>query len=163
YERIKRFRLLERELQLEKGEITPTMKVKRSEVARIYAALIDSMYQDPPPAGVGCATTEVATPEPTPIPTPPDPVPRRCSRGVHGVRPRRAPLRRPGRWMGSPETSRPRLSLRVCGGDLRVAHGAPQDVLLLVDGVPNLVQLLAVVGRQSGVALLLQGADLLLD
>src|SRR5262245_23178344 len=65
--------------------------------------------------------------------------------------------------MGSPETSRPRLSLRVCGGDLRVAHGAPQDVLLLVDGVPNLVQLLAVVGRQSGVALLLQGADLLLD
>ena len=74
YERIKRFRLLERELQLENGEITPTMKVKRSEVARIYAALIDSMYQDPPPAGVGCATTEVATPEPTPIPTPTDPV-----------------------------------------------------------------------------------------
>jgi long-chain acyl-CoA synthetase len=77
FERIKRFRLLERELQLEQGEITPTMKVKRSEVARIYSALIDSMYQDPPPAGVGCPSTEVTPAESTPIPTPTDPIPSR--------------------------------------------------------------------------------------
>ena len=69
YERIKRFRLLDRELLLENGEITPTMKVKRNEVARVYAALIDSMYQEPPPAGVGCPPTAVSEPEADAVPS----------------------------------------------------------------------------------------------
>ena len=59
YERIKRFCLLERELQIEAGEITPSMKVKRNVVAKRYARQIDAMYADPPPAYVGCPETHV--------------------------------------------------------------------------------------------------------
>ena len=57
YERIKRFRLLERELELKSGEITPSMKVKRSVIATSFADLIDAMYEDPPPPGVGSPPT----------------------------------------------------------------------------------------------------------
>jgi long-chain acyl-CoA synthetase len=62
YERIRRFCLLERELQLESGEVTPTMKVKRSVVTRAYAPLITAMLQDPPPPGVGCPITDAQEP-----------------------------------------------------------------------------------------------------
>jgi long-chain acyl-CoA synthetase len=53
FERIKRFRILDRELQLASGELTPSMKVKRAAVARAFEPLIESMYTDPAPAEVG--------------------------------------------------------------------------------------------------------------
>ncbi|MGD1148983.1 MAG: long-chain fatty acid--CoA ligase [Thermoanaerobaculaceae bacterium] len=44
HERIRRFTILGRELSLEEGEMTPTMKVRRRVVAERYAGLIDQMY-----------------------------------------------------------------------------------------------------------------------
>ena len=44
-ETIKQFRLIERELDPEDEELTPTMKLKRRFVSRKYAALIDDMYR----------------------------------------------------------------------------------------------------------------------
>ena len=67
YERIKRFCLLDRELQLESGEITPTMKVKRNVVTATYASLIDNMYRDPAPAGVGCPPADAHEPQADPV------------------------------------------------------------------------------------------------
>ena len=46
YERIKRISLLPHEFTLEKGELTPTMKVKRKVIESRYKGLIDEMYQD---------------------------------------------------------------------------------------------------------------------
>jgi len=44
YEKIKKFRLLDRGLTIEEGEITPTLKVKRRVVAEKYKAVFDEMY-----------------------------------------------------------------------------------------------------------------------
>jgi long-chain acyl-CoA synthetase len=46
YERIKKFRLLDRELSQEAGEVTPTLKIKRRIVEDKYHDLIQDMYQD---------------------------------------------------------------------------------------------------------------------
>ena len=46
YERIKRIAVLDRDLEIETGEMTPTLKVKRNIVARKYADLIESLYRD---------------------------------------------------------------------------------------------------------------------
>ncbi|HRZ67082.1 MAG TPA: long-chain fatty acid--CoA ligase [Candidatus Omnitrophota bacterium] len=44
YEKIKKFRLLDRGLTIEDGEITPTLKVKRRVVAEKYKEVFDEMY-----------------------------------------------------------------------------------------------------------------------
>jgi long-chain acyl-CoA synthetase len=43
-EQVKRFAILERDLSIEDGELTPTLKVKRSVVNERYAGVIDSLY-----------------------------------------------------------------------------------------------------------------------
>jgi long-chain acyl-CoA synthetase len=49
FEMPKRIGLLERELSIEAGELTPTLKVKRRVIEREYKALIDSLYPDSAP------------------------------------------------------------------------------------------------------------------
>ncbi len=44
YEKIKKFRILDRGLTIEEGEITPTLKVKRRVVAEKYKEVFDEMY-----------------------------------------------------------------------------------------------------------------------
>jgi long-chain acyl-CoA synthetase len=46
YERIRKISLLERDFEIEEGEITPTLKVRRGIVERKYKGLIDKLYQD---------------------------------------------------------------------------------------------------------------------
>jgi len=46
YEKVKKVRLLERELEIEQGEITPTFKVKRNVVGDKHKSIIDEMYSD---------------------------------------------------------------------------------------------------------------------
>jgi long-chain acyl-CoA synthetase len=46
YEKIKRIALLERDFEIEKGEITPTLKVKRNAVETAYADIINTLYKE---------------------------------------------------------------------------------------------------------------------
>ena len=46
FETVKKFRLLDRELTVEGGELTPTMKLRRRVVDEKYKALIDEMYAE---------------------------------------------------------------------------------------------------------------------
>lgn len=46
FEKVKRIAVLDRDFEIEMGEITPTLKVKRNIVEQKYAALIESLYQD---------------------------------------------------------------------------------------------------------------------
>jgi long-chain acyl-CoA synthetase len=46
YERVKKIALLDRDFDLGAGEITPTLKVRRSIVERKYADIIESLYKD---------------------------------------------------------------------------------------------------------------------
>ena len=46
YERVKKIVLLDREFEIEAGEITPTLKVRRSIVEQKYKGLIDTMYKE---------------------------------------------------------------------------------------------------------------------
>ena len=46
YERVKRVALLERELTIEGGELTPTLKVKRRVIDAKYKDVIDRMYAE---------------------------------------------------------------------------------------------------------------------
>jgi long-chain acyl-CoA synthetase len=46
YERIKRIILLDRDFEIEKGEITPTLKVKRNIIEQKYKTLIDALYEE---------------------------------------------------------------------------------------------------------------------
>ena len=45
YERIKRIAVLDRDFEIEKGEITPTLKVKRNMIEQKYKAVIDALYE----------------------------------------------------------------------------------------------------------------------
>ncbi|MCX6568334.1 MAG: long-chain fatty acid--CoA ligase [Candidatus Aminicenantes bacterium] len=46
YERIKKIAVLPRDFEIEKGEITPSLKVRRANVTMGYQALIDTMYRE---------------------------------------------------------------------------------------------------------------------
>jgi len=46
YERIKKIALLERDFEIEKGEITPTLKVRRAAVENRYRELIEGLYRE---------------------------------------------------------------------------------------------------------------------
>ncbi|MFA7176812.1 MAG: hypothetical protein WC114_06160, partial [Smithellaceae bacterium] len=45
-ENIRKFRLLDKKLYTEDGEVTPTMKVKRKSIAAQYKDVIESMYRE---------------------------------------------------------------------------------------------------------------------
>ena len=45
YETVKQFAVLPRDLSVDEGELTPSLKVKRKVVERKYAALLDKMYE----------------------------------------------------------------------------------------------------------------------
>ena len=45
-EQLKKFAILPRQLSIEGGELTPTLKVKRNKVNEHFAEIIDGMYQD---------------------------------------------------------------------------------------------------------------------
>jgi long-chain acyl-CoA synthetase len=47
WETIKRFEILERDLTVESGELTPSLKLKRRVVERRYGDLLDSLYAEP--------------------------------------------------------------------------------------------------------------------
>jgi long-chain acyl-CoA synthetase len=44
HEQIRRFRILPRELSIEYGEVTPTLKIRKGVVMERYAAEINEMY-----------------------------------------------------------------------------------------------------------------------
>jgi long-chain acyl-CoA synthetase len=46
YEKIKKVALLDRDFDIEKGEITPTLKVKRSIIEEKYKGMLDSLYKE---------------------------------------------------------------------------------------------------------------------
>jgi long-chain acyl-CoA synthetase len=46
YERIKKIAVLPRDFEIEKGEITPSLKVRRANVTLEYQSLIDALYRD---------------------------------------------------------------------------------------------------------------------
>ncbi|MFM7230895.1 MAG: AMP-dependent synthetase/ligase [bacterium] len=49
FENIKRFALLERDLNADAGELTPTLKVRRRVVSQTFAETIESLYSGPAP------------------------------------------------------------------------------------------------------------------
>jgi long-chain acyl-CoA synthetase len=46
YERVKKIAVLDRDFEMELGEVTPTLKVKRNIVEQKYADLIEALYRD---------------------------------------------------------------------------------------------------------------------
>jgi long-chain acyl-CoA synthetase len=46
FEKVKKVLLLERDFEIEKGEITPSLKVKRNIVEKLYAAQIEELYRE---------------------------------------------------------------------------------------------------------------------
>jgi long-chain acyl-CoA synthetase len=46
YERVKKIVVLDRDFELESGEITPTLKVRRSLIEQKYASAVDALYAE---------------------------------------------------------------------------------------------------------------------
>ncbi|MFX6499018.1 hypothetical protein ABTG19_18810, partial [Acinetobacter baumannii] len=53
YEQVKKFRILPNDLSVEAGELTATLKVKRSAIAKKYAQMVQELYKQSGGAGVG--------------------------------------------------------------------------------------------------------------
>ncbi len=51
FETPRKIALLEHDFSIERGELTPTLKVKRRVIDRDYEALIDALYEEPRAAG----------------------------------------------------------------------------------------------------------------
>jgi len=47
YEQVKKIAVLDQEFSIERGELTPTMKVRRREVEKLYAERIEKIYAEP--------------------------------------------------------------------------------------------------------------------
>ena len=45
-EQVKRFAILDRDFSQERGELTPTMKLRRKDVERIHGPMLDRLYED---------------------------------------------------------------------------------------------------------------------
>ncbi|MBS1123314.1 MAG: AMP-dependent synthetase and ligase, partial [Deltaproteobacteria bacterium] len=45
YETVKQFQILPKDLSVDEGELTPSLKVKRKVVEKKYATLLDKMYE----------------------------------------------------------------------------------------------------------------------
>jgi hypothetical protein len=50
YQRVKKIALLSEEFTIERGELTPTLKARRSVIESRYKHLIDELYHEPQPA-----------------------------------------------------------------------------------------------------------------
>ena len=46
YERVKKIAVLDRDFDIDLGEVTPTLKVRRNIVEQKYADVIESLYKD---------------------------------------------------------------------------------------------------------------------
>ncbi len=46
-EQVHRFVLLDRDFSQERGEVTPTMKLRRKGIETLHAPLLDRLYEDP--------------------------------------------------------------------------------------------------------------------
>lgn len=46
YEKVKKIALLDRDFEIEEGEITPTLKVKRNIIEKKYSGMIESLYEE---------------------------------------------------------------------------------------------------------------------
>jgi len=44
FERIRRFKILDRDFSIERGELTPTMKIRRAQVLENYRELVNQLY-----------------------------------------------------------------------------------------------------------------------
>ena len=44
FERVRKFRILERDFTIESGELTPTMKVRRNRVLENYRSTVSELY-----------------------------------------------------------------------------------------------------------------------
>jgi long-chain acyl-CoA synthetase len=44
FEQIRKFRILEREFSIDRGEMTPTMKVRRKQVIENYKQVVSELY-----------------------------------------------------------------------------------------------------------------------
>jgi long-chain acyl-CoA synthetase len=45
YESVKQFAILPKDLSIDEGELTPSLKVKRKVVEKKYQAMLDKMYE----------------------------------------------------------------------------------------------------------------------
>ena len=61
FEKVKKFALLERELTVDSGELTPTLKVRRRIVDELYRDLIDEIYGSRPSDRVGIVLDDPVT------------------------------------------------------------------------------------------------------
>jgi len=69
WERVRKFVILDRELSLDRGELTPSLKVRRAPVMKNFADKIDAIYGENSTLPWVEDLAEAPEPEPTPKPT----------------------------------------------------------------------------------------------